>query len=473
VANTNTEDLANHNLSKPIIRTMENDLRSLKSDAPPKDILKNLPKIPANLPVDFSEPLSAPSPSAPKSFKALVSPNASVPTPVSHGAASGGRSNQDERPGGRIKQANGSFVRPIPESEPERRKTSDIEPQKQTDKFSVSGIAAPVSPSKNETRPVAKKEFIKPFFNKVPGKISDIKEEKPASKPQAYARFGETEILPPEARLAVQSSVTDFGAEKKSADNSLPQNISASPAGFYKFSGHEKNGKGLDFGKILKYVLAIAVIAAVSYGIYYFVALNKQGVNPPETAGELLIQGAWPVELKKNSGEEAVGEIKKYFYGLGASRSPGVYRIILRDESGDKILTKDDFEKTLGIELPSAIANALSKDYNLLAFFYPQKNYLRLGLIFKVNDSNALSRELSLWEPSMFKDAESLFLGSPVLSDPAAGFGSNNYKEASVRYLPLGYADTALNYAMDKNKKFLLVATSKDDIFYLIENISQ
>lgn len=434
MANANTEDLSNHNSKKPVIRTMENDLRSLKSGAFPKDILKNLPKVPGNLPVDFLEPPSAPIPAGAKK------------------------------------------VQPIAKEEPIKSSLNEV---KVIDIKAEKPAVPSAAPVKTEKKTVA--FSWETDINSSIQKSLSMPAAKPAFKSRPYIKPAEMEILPPEARLAVQSSVTDFGAKKKAADNGLPQNASFPPSGFYKFSDRGKSGKNFRLGKILKYVLAVVAIAIVFYGIYYF--LNpKSNTNLPvateSPVPESLIPG-----IKQNiftvfqtgSDFDFNSSIKEYFRNIDNDTTRGVSMLVIKMKSNNKskVLSLEDLESLLKISFPLLVLNSLDKDYNLIVFNYSQKSYLRLGLAFKINDSGALTEQLSAWEPSIFKDTEPLFLGNFVSNSPAAEFGSNNYKGASVRYLPLASADAALNYAMDKNKKFLFVATSKDDIFYLIDSVSQ
>lgn len=429
---------------------MENDLHSLKSGTSPKDILKNFTKIPVNLPVDFPKSPSAPIPSA---VKPTEPPASSVP-PAST------RSNRGERPGGQSEPIGKSFPQQI------------FKPINS----SVSAIAVPVLSGEKKIQPIIKKEPVP-----LPNNISDVKAERPAFRPRAYLRLGEMEILPPEARLAVQSLVTDFGTENKAVDNGLLPNVSPSSPGSYKLSDRKKISKGFGFGKILKYVLAVVAIAIVSYGIYYF--LNPKSNSNLPVATEYPVPESLVPGIKQNiftilqtgSDFDLSSSIKEYFRDINNDTTKGVSRLVIKTNNNNeiKVLSIEDLESLLKISFPLSVLNSLDKGYNLIVFKDAPTNYLRLGLVFKVNDPVALAEQLSAWEPSMFTDTEPLFLGSPVFNNPAVGFGSNDYKGASVRYLPLGSVDAALNYATDKNKKFLLMATSKDDIFFLIDSVSQ
>jgi len=439
VDNTNIEDLSNHNSNKPAIRTMENDLHSLKSGASPKDILKDFTKVPGNLPVGSPKPPSAKIPPVAKPPEPPVS-SSSIPS-------------------GRSEAAGKSFPQQI------------FKPVKP----SVSGVSAPVSPGENKSQPIVKKESIKPF----PDNIPDIKTERPAFRSRPYIRAGETQILPPGARLAVQSLAADFGSENKAADSGLSPNASLSSAGSYKFSDQGRIGRGSGFGKILKCVLAAVAIAIAFYGTYYFMkpknnlpAVTEYPVPAPLITG--IGQNIFTV-FPAGSGFDLSSSIKEYFRNINNNTTAGVSRLAIKTKSNNeiKVLSISDLESLLKVSFPSPVLNSLDKDYNLISFNYPAKNYLRLGLVFKINDPNALLQQLFLWEPSMFKDTEPLFLGSLILNSSAAGFKSNNYNGASIRYLPLGPDNAALNYATDKNKNFFLIATSKNDIFSLIDSVNR
>lgn len=462
----NATNPPNRNSSKPAIRTMENDLRFLKStDSSPKDIIKNLPQSPMNLPI---EPASLKLKRSEPSFPSRpVEPKTVEKSEALSQKGAGQRAQRDRE----ISQTKppekeagiGKALKPAGKGKTGLGKIQALE------KASLS------TPEKSAQPP--KPLFFKP---KTPPPQSAIKERVMPVTPKSEALLGakEEENLPPEARLAAQSGLSPFSPNfdlQKAAQTNKPRpNDATSQLDRYEIiSSGEKTGYGL--GRILKYAAIVAVLAIASYGVYYLALLKK--ISPAtEQSSELLIAGASELDFQSDLNTELSGEIKKYFFAPGEQngsgpKSAGAYRLVIKNRDGTKVLKTDDLKKYLKLDFPPDVMGALDKDYNLLAFNYPQKNYLRLGLAFKIRDAGALLEELAKWEPSMFANLEPLFLDS--IAPSAAGFQSNAYNSVNIRYLPLGSADAALNYAIDKNNKFLLIATSKEDMYYLIDKISQ
>lgn len=225
-------------------------------------------------------------------------------------------------------------------------------------------------------------------------------------------------------------------------------------------------------------ILIAALLAAFAFSAYYFIepVLNKPAVAPPPPA-EIplsLVSDAKNVSISADLNSGLMLSVRKYLEdNKNRADIYGVSRLIIKNTAGTEILKIENLKDFLGVILPAGFLEAVDKNYTLLAFDYPENNYLRLGLVFKIVKPEIIGQEASSWEPEMFGDLSSLFLGGPTFYNPAKNFGSNTYLDTSVRYLSLGEARTALNYAIDKNKTFFLIATSKEDIYYLIEKTAK
>jgi hypothetical protein len=213
----------------------------------------------------------------------------------------------------------------------------------------------------------------------------------------------------------------------------------------------------------------VLIIVGVAVGAYYLYVSRNPNVNPPPTSipAENYVSGVTEITIDTDWNANLSTAIRSYFSN---SMPAGLYRVILKDKSGNS-MGLENFKQRLNISLPDPVAGALEQDYNLIAFNYPEKNYLRLGLVFRPKKMFDISAIVKNWEPDMYKNVESVFMGDSGVYDPKKQFGGNSRNGFSIRYLPLGYENIGLNYAIDNEKSFLLIATSKDDIFSLIDKI--
>jgi len=513
-----TEDLPNKKLSTPIIRTMQDDLKSLKAvPSASKKISPGLSKAPVNLPVDL--------PSSAKPSKPQIQKNTeSLPV-------------LDKKPA--------IAAKPVEKKMPLLDKKDEKKEEKK-DKFVTVPTSNPVKPSEvfREKPPAAPVKPTLESFVKAPSKISveasarqeiknkDIpKEEKMPyvfpprvpTKPVEVKKDSDSareelgniryknrhfleeaeEDLSPEARLLKQGSSlnVDLAEENLAGKNDFdkkPVKIGPLPTGQVGVLGGEKviskfsdsgAGKKNAFNgfaanqsknisrtaksggsKVLKYLAIMLIIAAVSYGAYYFIKV-KNPVVVKDPIPELLIPGLEQNELAADLNSDISIEIKKYFKNSSDAKHLEASRLLIKDNSGDKVLKVENFKKALGLAIPDNIIEALDKNYNLIAFNYPEKDYIRLGLLFKIAKPEAIAENAKNWELTMFSDLEPLFLGDSGIADPNGVFKSNVYMGSDIRYYPLGKDNASLNYAIDNNKKFFMIATSKNDIYYLINNI--
>lgn len=474
--NTDDKSFVNHNSNKPFIRTMEDDLKKIKNSparnngaASTISFLSSVPskasvprkEIKRPIPTSAQTPIPAPASSVPK--------NLPVDMPVVG----------KEKP---MAEARAEILKPI-------EKPKDV-------------VGSNISDSRVLGRPNS--------FGS--GSIDTKKEEKiaPVSKPivpvfsaNAFSRklqdmgklAEEIENLSPEARLARQSSL-GIGDSERGSKESLaapPARISsAAPGQSYKFAGSfnstlsippslESKKRSIEeiikedssnsfFRKFVKLFFAVLILVGAGAGVYYFYIINKPIDNSLSinTDSEVFVAGVAEVDIKADLNTDLNNEIKLYF---SSAMPSGIYRIMLKDKDGRQSLGLENFRKNLNIIVPDSIANVLEKDYNLIAFNYPEKNYLRLGLVLEPKKSFDISVLARSWEPDMYRSAEAMFMGDSGIYDLEKQFNSNRHNNFDIRYLPLGFENIALNYAIDDEKKFLLIATSKQDIFNLIDKI--
>lgn len=476
--NTNDKSFVSHNGDKPFIRTMEDDLKKIKnSPAGNNDrasVISSLASTPppfrASIPIkEMNRPVSAPIPSVPK--------NLPVDKPLIE---------KEEAEA----EANTEKFKPI-------EKPKDVADSGSPDKWI---LGRPPSSFGREPANMKTEEKIPPVSRPFPPAsrpVAPVLNNAFFRRPQNLVNLDkETEKLSPEARLARQSSLglgdSGIGSKERLAV-SQSSRISSAVSGQAGKTGRGSFNSDLStlssfedkktieeiikedspssfLGKFVKLFFTFLVIVGIAAGGYYLYITKKPIANPAPVVApsETFIAGAIEATISSDLNADLNNEIRIYFSSV---RPSGIFRLILKDKNGQNSQGLENFSKSLNISLPDSIVSVLEKDYNLIAFNYPEKNYLRLGLVLKVKNPSDVSASAKNWETNMYKDIKPIFLNTPGFYKEGDQFKSNKYNNFDIRYLPLENENSALNYAIDSEKRFLLIASSKDDIFNLIDKI--
>ncbi len=309
------------------------------------------------------------------------------------------------------------------------------------------------------------------------------------AKKQYFELSGEYEHLSPEMRLAQQgfsslSADLEEGVRKDAElldqDLALKKKVAASSAssvpGQLKniqvpAEGSLKREPAPVFKTVLKIAALVLLVAGLFYGTYYFVFKRNPAANIP-VSSQPVLAGMKEFGIALDFNSNAMPEIKEYVKNNAAS-AENVSRIIIKDKAGGKTLKISDFGKVLGVIMPAKFLDNLLEDYDLVVFNYPKNNYLRMGMVLKVKDAELAAVLAKEWEPAMFIGTNSFLFDASGYYDNSKSFGAGSYKNASIRYLPLGKNNLALNYMVDKNKNLFIFATSQDDIHYLIDELEK
>ncbi len=480
---TSEENFISHNSNKPFIRTMEDDLKKIRSGS-----IKNGGALSSSAPASRHQTSGSPFAST-RDVSRLPS---SVPQNLPVSMPSIRKAEPQTQSGAAlVKKTDAAFqteaaFQAVPEVK------SEMPEMKKTESFSVAA-------SKPESGLINKQSGLpeeKKDFTEKPAQKNEINEREISNKKiQSIKKpWEENEYLSPEARLARQmsSAGTSENSAKFNEDLVMPPPLRNFPSRSFQpekpikqfnptlsmpYSPGGKNkieeksivggGSSSFFGKIIKFFLIVLIIAGIGAGIYYFTAIRPINDFLPDNASKSFIVGISEETINTDLTADITEEIKAYF--CDNPKQSGIYRLIIKDKAGKKSLKIENFKDGLNIILPDIITNVLDKDYNLIVFNYPEKNYLRMGLIFKPKKEYDVSVFAGSWEPDIYKNLEPIFLGNSGIYRAEKQFDSNNYNNFKIRYLPLGVEDIALNYAIDNEKNFLLIATSKQDIFNLID----
>lgn len=222
-------------------------------------------------------------------------------------------------------------------------------------------------------------------------------------------------------------------------------------------------------GSILKFALTGVVILLLAGGgaFAYFQFFNKPKVDDPPIGIEdpiippTLIPVANTIEVSLQS-EENLGDLLKGRIGSLGLEKGSFNRIVVKDETS--VLSFDAFVSQIGLSIPEQPKTILTGEYTF--FVYTQEEGIRYGLVLKTNSD--IASAMTMWEPTMFEDLNSLFIGSNPQSVSAQFSDNKNYTSA-IRYLNLPDPATSLDYSFSKD--LLVITTSKDSMIDAIAKL--
>lgn len=294
----------------------------------------------------------------------------------------------------------------------------------------------------------------------------------------------ESEYLPPELRLYRNAGASAAGFKKESApsfgnnkpstgtsqinDNILRKTASFSPV--------KKTGKILKFAVL---VLAIAIGA-------YFIFIKKTDLNfflqwlpKSPTATPVLTVSPTPavqdrIDVKNviyiKDAESLDSELAKLKNQQNPSVSVISYSIKNIPVTGESLLNK------LNLAIPNNVKETV--DINNIYLFYFGVNK-RLGLAIEVKDKERLVSEMKIWEGAVAGGEinpipytlSPLLLGNFFELNQNIVFKSADYKEIKINYANLPDSYRSVDYGIIKN--FLVITTSKENMFLAIDEISK
>lgn len=364
----------------------------------------------------------------------------------------------------------------------------------------IESVASDVQPEKNILNKSSEtesdflpKDKIKSFFSghrKAPDPDTEVKKTV-KKQPAKFANSSlHNEYLNPETRIAQQgfnSLSLDLAAEARQSAGFAGQNpISKEEmvnSGESPVFDQPKNTQiqseenlrresSSSWKTILKIVVLILLIAAVSYGIYFYFVLKKDIVSNVVPVEKPIFSNMKQIELVLDFNSNAIPAVKEYAKNNSVGEKK-VSQIAIMNISDRQLLKVSDFEKVLTLAIPENFANNLTGEYALILFNDSKNNYLRLGMALKFKNFDSAAALAKDWERSIFFDTNSFLFDESGFYDNSKNFESSNYKNITIRYLFLGKKGLALNYALDKNKNLFLFATSQEDIHYLIDEVQK
>lgn len=225
--------------------------------------------------------------------------------------------------------------------------------------------------------------------------------------------------------------------------------------------------------KFILIIIIIIILAGGGFGLYYWLSQPSTTVTPPPAPSLIKPSPLVPTDkeiiIKLEAGQNLLAELKTFV----SASLPKSSQILVYDQTSDKplepIMLKDLFQK-LGIQAPEKILTNLKDNYTFLIISH--QGLTRLGLIAQTayQQEQDFSVDFKSWEETMSQDLEPLFLVSA--GQPAsATFTDNVYQETNIRYLNFPSPDLTLDYAFWPAKNYLLLATSRQGIYTIIDKL--
>lgn len=136
----------------------------------------------------------------------------------------------------------------------------------------------------------------------------------------------------------------------------------------------------------------------------------------------------------------------------------------IRKEEG--FLSLSEFEQKSGFVIPDNIRNLLTEEYSFLILEVMGKK--RFGLALKTKETTN-TRAFQGWEQTIREDMNA-FVQDIAYEDPfTESFQDNTYKGISIRYRNYPDPQKAIDYAYNPLGQLLLITTSREGMFKLID----
>lgn len=312
------------------------------------------------------------------------------------------------------------------------------------------------------------------------------KEEKERKLAEEKAKREEEKRLEAEQRLKLLREQKIIAEEKAKAEEKEKKIKELKPS-FLFFRSLISKIESFSSPQVVKIIGIILLILLIIIGLIYWLGakeIKKPQPEPPVT--EIVLPNSLFIVDETEIITLKTGQEKKLFQDLqNFSEKKQVvasFRSILVKITNQeqKYIDLEEFLEALEITFPPEIMSSLENNYTL--FFYSQKDlpispFLaglgrnKLGLIITISKKNEILQQVSLWEKTMEKDLEPLFLNKKMIWGPSQNQFQERYHHGSlIRYLDLPDRFVSLNYTFLNNK--FIIATSQESINSLIEKIT-
>jgi hypothetical protein len=137
---------------------------------------------------------------------------------------------------------------------------------------------------------------------------------------------------------------------------------------------------------------------------------------------------------------------------------------------------------------PTTLTSTLGSDF--LALAYGQSEQFsdvgvrtdlvtpvpKVVFIFEITNASSTNQAMRAWESATLPTASAALFGYDAAKRLVAGFSEGIYRTIPVRYLNFPYADKSVDYAIvtaSNNKNYLVISSSRESIFFVIDQLVQ
>lgn len=220
-------------------------------------------------------------------------------------------------------------------------------------------------------------------------------------------------------------------------------------------------------------VALVLLCLAVGAVIYY---ANPPTVTAPPPTPPPIPQRVMFFENEQEiTVGETPGDLTRELEEAGrAAQAPGSLRrliILTRGAEGTspRAIELADFLELIGAAAPTGFAENAAAPPQF--FIYRQSSGPSFGLIFEAKNPNRTLEQLFFWEPSLQRDLELFFLGSPPPTS-LQPYRDLTYRNLDFRYLTLDPArDRGIGYLYFPAKHLIIIATSEEALHLAVDRL--
>lgn len=246
------------------------------------------------------------------------------------------------------------------------------------------------------------------------------------------------------------------------------------------------------------YIGIIVIIVLVSGAYYLYLSDSSStekvinSISPSPSESSALLGKALSVYFSQTSPQtadlKADQSAQDDFLSVFGSTQPTTQQALRVPVTGPFISSLGEFLSGIGLSVPLDLKASLATDWVALSYgqseqFDAQGQIIagavvkpRLVMVSALQDVTAASQAMHNWEINGLANAILDLAGfdKEKVSNPI--FSSGSYKQIDVRYQNYPYADQSIDYAIvlaSNGRNYLIISTSRESIFYAIDQLVQ
>ena len=154
----------------------------------------------------------------------------------------------------------------------------------------------------------------------------------------------------------------------------------------------------------------------------------------------------------------------------------------------ESTLTSQSLMTDVFATVPTALTATLGTDF--LALAYGQSEQFsdvgvrtdlvtptpKVVFVFEITNASSTNQAMRAWEGASLPTASAVLFGYDATKRLVPNFSEGIYRTIPVRYLNFPYADKSVDYAIvtaSNNKNYLVISSSRESIFFVIDQLMQ